>query len=143
MEYLKLSNGKTYTLVTDGLQETGEYARYIFLPEENKTFEEIEEQFSNSENVGTVYMLDSKNDPIRSVVGYTKYKSMEKIKDYVISVEMENKGTEEAPDYQEVQNTGVVMVVTMTKPDIEDRLAELEAKLEALTKGTEETEVTE
>ena len=132
MEYLKLSNNTTYELVTNGVQEFGDIVKYVFLPEENKTFEEMENQFTNKDNLETVYVLDSDNAPMRSIIGYTKYKSMEKIKDYVISSEMVNQGTEDEPNYQEVENTATVMIVTMMKPDIEDRIAELEAKLEAL-----------
>ena len=132
MEYLKLSNNTTYELVTNGVQELGDTVKYVFLPEESKTFEEMEAQFANKDNLEIVYVLDSDNAPMRSIVGYTKYKSMEKIKDYVISSEMVNQGTEDEPNYHEVENTATVMIVTMMKPDIEDKIAELEAKLEAL-----------
>ena len=132
MEYLKLSNNTTYELVTNGVQEVNDNTvKYVFLPGE-KTFDNVENDFNQSTNVETVYVLDSDNAPMRSIVGYTKYKSMEKIKDYVISSEMVNQGTEDEPNYQEVENTATVMIVTMMKPDIEDRIAELEAKLEAL-----------
>lgn len=131
MEYLKLSNNTTYELVTNGVQEFGDTIKYVFLPEKSKTFEEMEAQFANKDNLEIVYVLDSDNAPMRSIVGYTKYKSMEKIKDYVISSEMVNQGTEDEPNYHEVENTATVMIVTMMKPDIEDKIAELEAKLEA------------
>ena len=132
MEYLKLSNNTTYELVTNGVQEVNvNTVKYVFLPGE-KTFDNVENDFNQSTNVETVYVLDSKNDPMRSIKGFTNYKSLEKVKDYVISSEMVNQGTEDEPNYQEVENTATVMIVTMMKPDIEDRIAELEAKLEAL-----------
>ena len=132
MEYLKISNNTTYELVTNGVQEVNDNTvKYVFLPGE-KTFDNVENDFNQSTNVETVYVLDSKKEPIRSIKGFTNYKSLEKVKDYVISSEMVNQGTEDEPNYQEVENTATVMIVTMMKPDIEDRIAELEAKLEAL-----------
>lgn len=132
MEYLKLSNNTTYELVTNGVQEVNDNTvKYVFLPGE-KTFDNVENDFNQSTNVETVYVLDSKKEPIRSIKGFTNYKSLEKVKDYVISSEMTNTGTEEEPVYEEVNNIETVMIVTMAKSDLESRIAYLEAQLASL-----------
>ena len=59
MEYLKLSNNTTYELVTNGVQEVNDNTvKYVFLPGE-KTFDNVENDFNQSTNVETVYVLDS------------------------------------------------------------------------------------
>lgn len=35
---------------------------------------------------------------------------------------MQNQGTEDTPNYVQVDHTGVVMIITMSKPELEDRL---------------------
>lgn len=122
---LKLLNDHTYNLITNGVQESGDSLKLLFLPED-KTFESIEEDFLISSNLQSLYVLDEESHPVRSLIGYTKYKGMEKRLNYVISVQTVNQGTEENPEYKEVKTTGTVMIVTMSKPEIEDRVSALE-----------------
>lgn len=124
MTSLKLLNGKTYELVTNGVLSSGKELRLIFLPGD-EDFEAIESKFT-SLNTQTIRVIDAEGMTIRSLIGYTKYKGMEKQKDYVISTETVNIGTEEDPNYEFQEKTATVMIVTLAKPDVEDRVDEIE-----------------
>lgn len=124
MTSLKLLDGNTYELVTNGVLSTGKELRLIFLPSE-EDFETIESKFAPL-NTQTIRVIDSEGMTIRSLIGYTKYKGMEKQKDYVISTETVNIGTEEDPNYEFREKTATVMIVTMSKPEVEDRVSDLE-----------------
>lgn len=126
MEQLKLPNGKTYALIVNGVQEGKDMIKFLFDPGLDG-FETIENGFSTIKAADIIYILDSVGEPVRSIVGYSKYKGMEKQVDYVISSEMVNTGTTENPIYEESKTKGTVMIVTMSKPDLEDKINELEA----------------
>lgn len=126
MNQLQLKNGTTYELATNGVVENGDMIKYIIVPGSN-SFDSIETNFKDSTKTETIHVLGNDLDPIRSIVGFTKYKGMEKIVEYVLSSEMVNNGTEEEPDYQESVTTGTVMIVTMSKPELEDRVTILES----------------
>lgn len=124
MAKLKLVDGTTYELVANGVIQTEKEIRLIFLPR-TETFETVESKFTAS-NTQTIYILDSMNDPIRSLTGYTKYKGMEKRSDYVVSTEMVNVGSEEEPIFENKDTIDTVMIITLVKPNIEDRIQQLE-----------------
>lgn len=126
MNQLQLKNGTTYELATNGVVEKGDMIKYIIVPGSN-SFDSIETNFKDSTKTETIHVLGNDLAPIRSIVGFTKYKGMEKIVEYVLSSEMVNNGTEEEPDYQESVTTGTVMIVTMSKPELEDRVTTLES----------------
>ena len=42
---------------------------------------------------------------------------------------MQNQGTEDTPNYVQVDHTGVVMIITMSKPELEDRLLAVETDI--------------
>lgn len=128
MEQLKLAGGQVFDLAINGIYETEQMAKFTVQPG-LYTFEEIESMFTDSSNTNKIYVLNSLGETVRSIVGYTKYKGMEKVPDYVISTETVNQGTEEEPDYVENQTTGTVMIVKMSKPDVEDRVDTLETDM--------------
>lgn len=128
MNQIQLKNGITYEIATNGVNVYEDTAKFILIPGSN-TFDSIEGNFTDESKTETIYVLDDSLDPIRSIVGFTKYKGMEKILDYVLSTEMVNKGTEEFPEYEEVNTTGTVMIVTMSKPELEDRVSTLETDM--------------
>lgn len=128
MEQLKLMNGQIFTLAVNGISEVNETLKLTFEPG-LYTFDQIEEFFSNQSNTQKIYVLDSLGEPVRSLVGYTKYKGMEKVLDYILSSEMVAQEDTNPIDYLETHKTGTVMIVTMSKPDIEDRVKTLEADM--------------
>lgn len=107
---LKLSNGQSYDLVVDGVRGGDTTAKYIILPGLS-SFEAVESDFCTEANVQTVCVLSDAGDTVRSIPGLTKYKGAEKIVDYPISD----------------GETDTVMIISMTKPDIEDRVRALES----------------
>lgn len=124
MAQLRLINGKTYELVTNGVLTLGDDVKFIFLPGED-SFEIIESRFDEI-NTQNIYIQDEDGLTLRSIVGYTKYKGMEKRTDYTISTRTVNTGTDEEPVYETQENTGTVMILTLSKPKIEDRVKSLE-----------------
>ena len=110
MSKLKLANGQTYDLVIDGVRGGEDAAKYTIIPD-SKTFEEVENDFCILANVQNVYVLSDAGDIIRSIPGLTKYKGAEKIMEYATS------DTE----------TTTVMVISMSKPRVEERVQALES----------------
>lgn len=127
MTRLKLTNGKTYDLVTNGVIVFGNDVKLMFLPGDD-SFETIESRFDEI-NTQTIYVQDEDGLTLRSIVGYTKYKGMEKRTDYTISTQTVNTGTDEEPVYETQENTGTVMILTLSKPEIEDRVSTLETDM--------------
>lgn len=126
MESILLKNGTAYELVVNGVRDGGDSATYIFQPNLGETFEEIEQNFADSANTDTVYVVGADGDVLKSVIGYTVYTGMEKKTDYVISTETINIGTEEEPQYETTETKGTVMIVHMKKPSLVDKVNELD-----------------
>lgn len=125
MEKIKLSNGTAFELVVNGISEYGDTLNLTFQPAE-QSFDAVEGLFADSKNTNKIYILDSAGEPMRSIVGYTEYKGLSKTVDYVLSTETVNKGSEDEPNYVEETTTDTVMSVTLAKPDIAAKVAELE-----------------
>lgn len=123
MEQLKLSNGSAYDLVTNGVQETEDSVTLVFLPG-LKTFADIEKDFESEANTGKMYVLDSVGNAMRSIVGFTQYKGMEKILDYTISSEVIG------DESKEVKET--VFKVHLTKPDIQKQVQDIQDTVDML-----------
>ena len=110
MSKLKLANGQAYDLVIDGVRGGEDSVKYTIIPG-SKIFEEVENDFCAPANVQNVYVLSDAGDTIRSIPGLTKYKGAEKILEYATS------DTE----------TATVMVISMSKPGVEERVQALES----------------
>ena len=131
MEQVKLGNGHVYDLVTNGVLESNEKLNLVFLPGD-KTFEQIEADFLNEANVERIYILDSIGSPMQIFVGYSQYTGMEKKLNYEISSQQVNMGTEDFPEYETVTNMGTVMILTLSKPDFQKKVKDLEEAVEFL-----------
>jgi ABC-type enterochelin transport system substrate-binding protein len=134
MEQLKLLNGTVYDLVAGGVRESDETLILVFLPG-TKTFEQVEKDFAVESNVEKVYILGADGEPMKTILGYTQYKGMAKQLDYVISSETVNNGTEDEPDYETVNHNGTVMIMTLSKPDLQQKYKDLEETVEFLVAG--------
>ena len=121
MEQLKLSNGNVYDLVAGGVRESDETLTLVFLPG-TKTFEQVEKDFAVELNVEKVYILGADGEPMKTILGYTQYKGMAKQLDYVISSET-------------VNHNGTVMIMTLSKPDLQQKYKDLEETVEFLVAG--------
>lgn len=122
-EQLKLSNGQVYDLVTDGVQQSGDNLVLKFQPA-FKTFAGIENDFEDESKTEKIYVLDSAGETMMSLVGYTKYKGMEKIMDYVISSELVDGETKDV--------TAVVYKVNLSKPDIQKKVQDIQDTVDML-----------
>lgn len=122
-EQLKLSNGQVYDLVTDGVQKSGDNLVLKFQPA-FKTFAGIENDFEDESKTEKIYVLDSAGETMMSLVGYTQYKGMEKIMDYVISSELVDGETKDV--------TAVVYKVNLSKPDIQKKVQDIQDTVDML-----------
>lgn len=122
-EQLKLSNGQVYDLVTDGVQQSGDNLILKFQPA-FKTFAGIENDFEDESKTEKIYVLDSSGETMMSLVGYTQYKGMEKIVDYVISSELVDGETKDV--------TAVVYKVNLSKPDIQKKVQDIQDTVDML-----------
>lgn len=122
-EQLKLSNGQVYDLVTDGVQQSGDNLVLKFQPA-FKTFAGIENDFEDESKTEKIYVLDSSGETTMSLVGYTQYKGMEKIVDYVISSELVDGETKDV--------TAVVYKVNLSKPDIQKKVQDIQDTVDML-----------
>lgn len=130
MNQLKLSNNTKYDLITNGVEESGDYLTLSFLPGLD-SFETVESEFS-SLNAEKIYILGLDGQPIEVKTGFTQLVELQKKMDYVISSETVNTGTEEEPNYEtkEVKNT--VIVVKLRRPDIRDTVQTLQDTVDAM-----------
>lgn len=120
MEQIKFKSGKTYNLVTNGIREFDSGCRFIFDPGED-SFDEVEKELIDADNVKIVYVINSSRETSKSIVGYTKYLGMEKKTEYQKSS----------------QEIGTVMIVSMSKPEVEERVNQLEEKNKVMEKAVE------
>lgn len=123
MEKVKLLNGETYELVTNGVQESNDKLVLMFKPN-GRTFDQIEQDFDLESNVSKVYILDSSDETMQSIVGYTQYKGIQKILDYELYSYMDEDETK--------TETGTVFKVTLSKPDIQKKVADIQETVDFL-----------
>ena len=122
---LKLCNEQVYQLVTnEGIYD--DKLTLIFVPNSEQTFEDIEEEFSNSSNTQKLYILNNDGEPMQVITGYTKLSELSKKIDQIISTESVNVGTDEEPIYEENNTIGDVMVVKLAQSTLDERVETLE-----------------
>lgn len=125
MLQLKLYNEQVYQLVTnEGIYD--DKLTLIFVPNSEQTFEDIEEEFSNSSNTQKLYILNNDGEPMQVITGYTKLSELSKKIDQIISTESVNVGTDEEPIYEENNTIGDVMVVKLAQSTLDERVETLE-----------------
>mgnify|MGYP000000412497 FL=1 len=130
MNQLKLLNNTKYELITNGVEESGDYLTLSFLPGLD-SFETAETEF-NPTNTERIYILGLDGQPIEVKTGFTQMVEMRKKMDYVISSETVNTGTEEAPNYETNEVKDTVMVVKLRRPDIRDTVQTLQDTVDAI-----------
>lgn len=130
MNQLKLSNNTKYDLITNGVEESGDYLTLSFLPGLD-SFETVESEF-NPTNAEKVYILGLDGQPIEVKTGFTQLVEMQKKMDYVISSETVNTGTEEDPNYETKEVKDTVMVVKLRRPDIRDTVQTLQDTVDTM-----------
>lgn len=130
MEQLKLSNNTKYDLITNGVEESGEYLTLSFLPGLD-SFETVESEFSPL-HTAKIYILGLDGQPMEVKTGFTQLVEMQKKIDYVISSETVNAGTEEEPNYETNEIKDTIMVAKLRRPDIRDTVQTLQDTVDAM-----------
>lgn len=130
MNQLKLLNNTKYDLITNGVEESGDYLTLSFLPVLD-SFETVEAEFSQT-NTEKIYILGLDGQPMEVKTGFTQLIEMKKKMDYVISSETVNTGTEEEPNYETNEVKDTIMVVKLRRPDIRDTVRTLQDTVDAI-----------
>lgn len=130
MNQLKLSNNTKYDLITNGVEESGDYLTLSFLPGLD-SFETVESEF-NPTNTEKIYILGLDGQPMEVKTGFSQLVEMRKKMDYVISSETVNTGTEEEPNYETNEVKDTIMVVKLRRPDIRDTVRTLQDTVDAI-----------
>ena len=130
MNQLKLSNNTKYDLITNGVEESGEYLTLSFLPGLD-SFETVESEF-NPFHTAKNYILGFDGQPMEVKTGFTRLVEMQKKIDYVISSDTINTGTEEEPNYTTSEVKDTIMVAKLRRPDIRDTVQTLQDTVDAI-----------
>lgn len=130
MNQLKLSNNTKYDLITNGVEESGDYLTLSFLPGLD-SFETVEVEF-NATNTEKIYILGLDGQPMEVKTGFTRLVEMQKKIDYVISSETVNIATEEAPNYETNEVKETIMIAKLRRPDIRDTVQTLQDTLDTM-----------
>lgn len=137
MEKVKF-NSQEYTLVTDGVQLTDQGGKIVFRPE-SATFNDVR---TDVQTAKTITVLDSAGEPILTRSDLVYAGRLMEDDNYVIETENVQNGTDEAtgePIYNTQDVIGTVLIAEFRTPDLREKLAEVEAKLEymAMMSGIE------
>ena len=130
MNQLKLSNNTKYDLITNGVEESGDYLTLSFLPGLD-SFETVESEFRPL-NTAKIYILGLDGQPMEVKTGFTQLSEIKKKKDYVISSETVNAGTEEEPNYETNEVKDTIMVAKLRRPDIRETVQTLQDTVDAM-----------
>lgn len=130
MNQLKLLNNTKYDLITNGVEESGDYLTLSFLPVLD-SFETVESEF-NPTNTERIYILGLDSQPIEVKTGFTQLVEMHKKMNYVISSETVNTGTEEEPNYETNEVKETIMIAKLRRPDIRDTVQTLQDTVDAM-----------
>ena len=130
MNQLKLLNNTKYELITNGVEESGDYLTLSFLPGLD-SFETVEAEF-NPTNTERIYILGLDSQPIEVKTGFTQLVEMHKKMNYVISSETVNTGTEEEPNYETNEVKETIMIAKLRRPDIRDTVQTLQDTVDAM-----------
>ena len=107
MNQLKLLNNTKYDLITNGVEESGDYLTLSFLPVLD-SFETVESEF-NPTNTEKIYILGLDGQPMEV-----------------------NTGTEEEPNYETNEVKDTIMVVKLRRPDIRDTVRTLQDTVDTM-----------
>lgn len=128
MEKIRI-NEKLYDLVVNGVQLTDQSGRVIFRPAA-ATFAEIEADVKATKSITA---MDDAGEPILTRSDLVYAGRLAKDDNYVIGTEQVQTGTdpESSDPIMETRNViGAVMIAEFRAPDLRERLAATEAKLE-------------
>lgn len=125
MEQIQLNNGTTFKLLDCGIQSTKESLVLQFLAE-GKGLNELEQLFQNEQNVKVITLLSEEGEVLKRYQGYTCLTAIEKKKQVIVG--HETIVTEDNKEEQKEQKADVI-VVTLIKESIEQRISKIETTL--------------
>lgn len=124
MGTIKLNNGQTLSIISDGIRASGDLLTLQLDP--GTTITEYDEIFSNESNTAKITVIDYLGEPFLIHSGYTKLQSVEKQYDAVVDYT-------EDEDGNKVPVTGTAIRVSLVRPDkTEQRLTSLEETVDTL-----------
>lgn len=134
MEKIRLKNGNEYDVIPGGFQMTDgqggcKLLRMILVQKEGMSFDTVEADFSQEENLSTIRLLDPNHTAENAVSGYTILKSVEKSSDYLIG---HNTRQLEGGGCQMDEIRGTVYVILLAQPDFQTQFDSLKETVEAM-----------
>lgn len=131
MEKVRLSNGELFDITTNGVRSTSEKLTIAIVAPDTDLVT-MEEKVANTDNVARIELLSESEEVLKIYSGYTILTSIEKRKDVVISVTIEEP-TDETEEATEVINRSDVIYITLRKAnETEARLTSLEETVDVL-----------
>lgn len=131
MEQLKLGNGDLLDLPSGGVMEMRDDKLQVIISADTYSFSQIEVLFGSEANTSRLEVLDTVGDIMDVKRDYTRLDSIKKQNDYVMGreeVAPENEG--DPIEYKDI--TGTVYIIILAKPDLRDRVKDLQETVDFL-----------
>lgn len=130
MEKVKFREGAVYELAVNGVSFGENGATLTFLPGK-KTYEQVEADVTGCSRIE---ILDSAGEVMEARAGYVYLDSLTKKRDYVISTEQVEDGTDEEGEtvYLSRDVTGTVMIAMLKKTDMRKQVDDLQETVDML-----------
>lgn len=125
MEQVQLNNGTILRLLDCGIQSTKESLVLQFLAD-GKGLEEIEQMFQQENNTKVITVFSETGETLKRYENYTCLSSIEKKRQVIVG--HETIVTEDNKEEQKGQKADVI-VVTLIKESIEQRISKIETTL--------------
>lgn len=125
MEQIQLNNGTIFKLLDCGIQSTKESLVLQFLADK-KGLEETEQLFQQENNTKVITVFSEAGETLKRYENYTCLSSIEKKKQVIVG--HETIVTEDNKEEQKEQKADVI-VVTLIKESIEQRISKIETTL--------------
>lgn len=127
-EKIRVKNGSTYDLVTNGAFFGEEKAKLIVVFPSGKTFEQIEADFEGNERI---QILGEDGEVDETKVGYAYIDESFRKKNYVIGTEQVADGVNDTGEtiYVNKDVTATVMIIVLKKADLRTELEKAKAEI--------------
>lgn len=124
MEQIKLMNGNKYELVVNGIEEVNDILR-LTIVDDFSTFDLIEKDFENSDNISRIEILDVTGEPMEIKREYTVLEAIKKDRNY-----MQSTKNDDGITYTDV--TRIAYTIILSKGDLRKQVQTLQDTVDML-----------
>lgn len=135
MKKIVLENDISYDLAVEGLFDMGNGEISITIIPKEKSFSDIESEFSNESNTKILKIVGENSNVIDIKRDYTVLDSIEKKNNYIVqsSMKISENGNMFIQDIR-----GTAYIITLSKPDLYEQVNKLQETVNMLSKRMEE-----